>query len=137
MDARHWLLALPDSLQSSDPAVLASWLAKLVGLAGHVYTDQDVADIKDGKPVWSIDEKPAQDDTANAVEDLRARIDNASDVDELMMVAEAIKSALNSGAISSVHRQSLQMLWQGRKAMLNTSDNNLDDAYKQAMEKED
>ena len=54
-----------------------------------------------------------------------------------MMVADAIKSALNSGAISPVHRQSLQMLWQGRKAMLNTSDNNLDDAYKQAMEKED
>ena len=96
-----------------------------------------MADIKDRKPVGSIDEKPAQDDTANAVEDLRARIDNASDVDELMMVADAIKSALNSGAISSVHRQSLQMLWQGRKAMLNTSDNNLDDAYKQAMEKED
>ena len=112
-------------------------ILKLVGLAGHVYTDQDVADIKDGKPVWSIDEKPAQEDTANAVDDLRARIDNASDVDELMMVADAIKSALNSGAISPVHRQSLQMLWQGRKAVLNTTESKLDDAYKQAMEKED
>ena len=112
-------------------------ILKLVGLAGHVYTDQDVADIKDGKPVWSIDEKPAQEDTANAVDDLRARIEDASDVDELMMVADAIKSALNSGAISPVHRQSLQMLWQGRKAMLNTTESKLDDAYKQAMEKED
>jgi hypothetical protein len=58
-------------------------------------------------------------------------------VDELMMVADAIKSALNSGAISPVHRQSLQMLWQGRKAVLNTTESKLDDAYKQAMEKED
>lgn len=112
-------------------------ILKLVGLAGHVYTDQDVADIKDGKPVWSIDEKAEQKDTANAVDDLRARIENASDVDELMLVADAIKSALDSGAISSVHRQSLQMLWQGRKAVLKSEDSELNEGYKQAMNKED
>jgi hypothetical protein len=112
-------------------------ILKLVGLAGHVYTDQDVADIKDGKPVWSISEKAEQKDTANAVDDLRARIESAEDVDGLMVVADAIKAALDSGAISSVHRQSLQMLWQGQKAVLTSDSKELDDAYKQAMEKGD
>ena len=38
-------------------------ILKLVGLAGHVYTDQDVADIKDGKIQWEVkDAQPGRDD---------------------------------------------------------------------------
>jgi len=36
-------------------------ILKLVGLAGHVYTDQDVADIKDGKIQWEVKEEPLAD----------------------------------------------------------------------------
>ena len=40
-------------------------ILKLVGLAGHVYTDQDVADIKEGKIQWEVKpEQPKQDDSA-------------------------------------------------------------------------
>lgn len=40
-------------------------ILKLVGLAGHVYTDQDVADIKEGKIQWEVKpEQPKRDDSA-------------------------------------------------------------------------
>ena len=43
-------------------------ILKLVGLAGHVYTDQDVADIKDGKIQWEVkpesQPEPQQDNSA-------------------------------------------------------------------------
>ena len=40
-------------------------ILKLVGLAGHVYTDQDVADIKEGKIQWEVEpEQPKRDDSA-------------------------------------------------------------------------
>ena len=40
-------------------------ILKLVGLAGHVYTDQDVADIKEGKIQWEVKpEQPQRDNSA-------------------------------------------------------------------------
>ena len=40
-------------------------ILKLVGLAGHVYTDQDAAEIKEGKIQWEVKpEQPQRDNSA-------------------------------------------------------------------------
>ena len=73
-------------------------ILKLVGLAGHVYTDQDVADIKDGKIEWEVapvESKPSGDEEAELGEAMRS----ASDLDELNACAAEIRNAdLNAAA---------------------------------------
>jgi hypothetical protein len=89
-------------------------ILKLVGLAGHVYTDQDVADIKDGKIQWEVaPSKPtvATDEAINLAESMRS----ASTLDELDACAADIRGAdLNAAAkdklrkIYSAQRKELQ-----------------------------
>lgn len=72
-------------------------ILKLVGLAGHVYTDQDVADIKDGKIQWEADpveSQPSNDEQAKLAEALRS----ASTLAELDACAADIRSADLSAA---------------------------------------
>ena len=66
--------ASPQNNKNAYPFAMAEKRAKdrvileLVGLAGHVYTDQDIPDMKNGKPVWELKEAER---TASAVpEDL-------------------------------------------------------------------
>ena len=89
-------------------------ILKLVGLAGHVYTEQDVADIKDGKIQWEVaPSKPtvATDEAVNLAESMRS----ASTLEELDACAADIRGAdLNAAAkdklrkIYSAQRKELQ-----------------------------
>jgi hypothetical protein len=63
-------------------------ILKLVGLAGHVYTDQDVADIKDGKIQWEV--KPEQQDRPHKHDSAWDAINNATTMDDLDAAAQRI-----------------------------------------------
>lgn len=63
-------------------------ILKLVGLAGHVYTDQDVADIKDGKIQWEVKDNPKPKQQASVWND----IDAATSIEELDAAAKKIAS---------------------------------------------
>lgn len=73
-------------------------ILKLVGLGGHLYTEQDAAEIKDGKIQWEVDpveSKPSGDEEAELGEAMRS----ASDLDELNACAAEIRNAdLNAAA---------------------------------------
>ena len=79
-------------------------ILKLVGLAGHVYTDQDVVDIKDGKIQWEanpVESQPSNDEQAKLAEALRS----ASTLAELDACAADIRSAdLNAAAKTNLRK---------------------------------
>tara|TARA_R110002020_G_scaffold800_4_gene3949 strand:- start:617 stop:1207 length:591 start_codon:yes stop_codon:yes gene_type:complete len=64
-------------------------ILKLVGLAGHVYTDEDVYDIKDGKPQW---EAPAVADTPTIGDSnaFRTMLEEAQSLEDLNAFAKEI-----------------------------------------------
>lgn len=79
-------------------------ILKLVGLAGHVYTDQDVADIKDGKIQWEVtpsQPKAATDEAAQLADSLRS----AETVEALDACAAKIRDAdLNAAATTQLRK---------------------------------
>ena len=89
-------------------------ILKLVGLGGHLYTEQDAAEIKDGKIQWEVaPSKPtvATDEAINLAESMRS----ASTLEELDACAADIRGAdLNAAAkdklrkIYSAQRKELQ-----------------------------
>jgi len=63
-------------------------IMKLVGLAGHLYTEQDAADIKDGKIQWEVKDDPEPEQQASVWND----IDAATSIEELDAAAKKIAS---------------------------------------------
>tara|TARA_R100000152_G_scaffold13920_2_gene6235 strand:+ start:3173 stop:3799 length:627 start_codon:yes stop_codon:yes gene_type:complete len=96
---RAWTFgeAAPANNKNAYPFAMAEKRAKdrvileLVGLAGHVYTDQDIPDMNNGKPVWEIKQNER---TATAVREdaaaFAAAMRKAQSRDELLNVAGRI-----------------------------------------------
>lgn len=96
-------------------------ILKLVGLAGHVYTDQDVADIKDGKIQWEV--KPEQQPKPDSVERRTNHlsgweaIQQATTMEELDAAAQRITKlklpATEIGHLRKVYTQKKEELTNG------------------------
>ena len=69
-------------------------ILELVGLAGHVYTDQDIPDMKNGKPVWEIkDQRTADAVRQQRVNEFEQALRSATDPVQLVEKASPIASA--------------------------------------------
>jgi hypothetical protein len=79
-------------------------IMKLVGLAGHLYTEQDAADIKDGKIQWEVtpsQPKAATDEAAQLADSLRS----AETIEALDACAAKIRDAdLNAAATTQLRK---------------------------------
>ena len=88
--------AAPYNNKNSYPFAMAEKRAKdrvilkLVGLAGHVYTDEDVADIKGGKPVFELESTPAKSPATAGQPDYEGQLRATTTVDDLLAVATII-----------------------------------------------
>ena len=115
--------AAPYNNKNAYPFAMAEKRAKdrvileLVGLAGHVYTNQDVAEIKDGKPVWEVKEEPAKRDPQLAKEILQA-IDQATSEYALEEVGSRISDGLSTGALTTDDRENLIPLFTAKRKEL-------------------
>ena len=115
--------AAPYNNKNAYPFAMAEKRAKdrvileLVGLAGHVYTDQDVAEIKDGKPVWEVKEEPAKRDPELAKEILQA-IDQATSEYALEEIGSRISDGLSTGALTTDDRENLIPLFTAKRKEL-------------------
>lgn len=100
---RAWTFgeAAPANNKNAYPFAMAEKRAKdrvileLVGLAGHVYTDQDIPDMNNGKPVWEIKQSER---TAPAVHDEKVdrfemALRNSKDNFSLLEAAQPIANA--------------------------------------------
>jgi hypothetical protein len=112
--------AAPYNNKNAYPFAMAEKRAKdrvileLVGLAGHVYTDQDVADIKAGKPVWELKE-PAGPSTYDAI---TKDIGGATEPEQMTRIAARIRDDLASGVLRDEDRAPLLDLFQAKSDTL-------------------
>ena len=99
---RAWTFgeAAPSNNKNAYPFAMAEKRAKdrvileLVGLAGHVYTDQDIPDMKNGKPVWEIkDQRTADAVRQQRVNEFEQALRSATDPVQLVEKASPIASA--------------------------------------------
>ena len=145
--------AAPYNNKNAYPFAMAEKRAKdrvileLIGLAGHVYTDQDVAEIKEGKPVWELKPEPASQSDVNTtgIKHLFDAIDQCETADQFANVAQRIKEGVDDGDISDTQRQALRIRFAARKchpdvltAEANApEDPEAEESYKNAMAKDE
>ena len=115
--------AAPYNNKNAYPLAMAEKRAKdrvileLVGLSGHVYTQDDVPDIKAGKPVWEI---PKDEQTAPLadVPGLMKQVDGCETAEDLQDVARVIAKASSNGGLNEHQTQALRVRFKARKAAL-------------------